>query len=264
MNEQMRDLFAVEPTGFVHARDALAKELRAAGREAEAKEVAALRRPTSAVWAVNQLARKNRAELEQFIDASDRVRHAQVRGASGDDLRSAMAAQRGALAKLEQAAAEVLRGADAQASPGALRTVQATLQAAGSRPGDVRKQLLEGTLREALEPAGFDALLAAAPVRAESHAAARASRDGKSSQRAGGAREKGVAATERQAKRDRRAAEREAKRHVAEARKRARAASAAEKRIRTLEQRAKTAETAAQKAREALATARAALERLRT
>src|SRR5205823_4101481 len=107
MNERMRDLFAVEPSGFVHARDALAKELRAAGREAEAKEVTALRRPTAAVWAVNQLARKNRAELEQFIDASDRVRHAQVRGASGDDLRSAMAAQRGALAKLEQAAAEV-------------------------------------------------------------------------------------------------------------------------------------------------------------
>jgi hypothetical protein len=262
MNERMRDLFAVEPAGFVHARDALAKELRAAGREAEAKEVAALRRPTAAVWAVNQLARKNRAELEQFIDASERVRHAQVRGASGDDLRTAMAAQRGALAKLEQAAEDVLRGADAQASPSALRTMQATLQAAGSSPGELRKQLLEGTLREALEPAGFDALLAAGPV-AGRHAVAAPSAEGKSSHPAGGAREK-AAHAEQRARKDRRAAEREAKRQLAEARKRARATSAAEKRLRTLEQRARTAEAAAQKAHEALDAGRAALERLRS
>lgn len=263
MNERMRDLFAVEPKGFVHARDALAKELRAAGREAEAKEVAALHRPTAAVWAVNQLARNNRAELEQFIDASERVRHAQVRGAPGDDLRTAMAAQRGALAKLEQAAEDVLRGADAQASPGALRTMQATLQAAGSSPGDLRKQLLEGTLREALEPAGFDALLAAGPV-AGRHAVAASSAEGKSSHPVSGAREKGAHASEQRARKDRRDAEREAKRQLAEARERARATSAAEKRLRTLEQRARTAEAAAQKAREALDAARAALERLRS
>src|SRR5438309_2209883 len=136
MNERMRDLFAVEPAEFVRARDSLAKELRTAGHEKEAKEVAALRRPTAPVWAVNQLARKNKAEVEQFLDASERVRHAQVRGASGDDLRTAMAAQRGALAKLEQAAADILRGTGAQATPGALRTVQATLQAAGSGTAD--------------------------------------------------------------------------------------------------------------------------------
>lgn len=263
MNERMRDLFAVEPAEFVRARDALAKELRAAGKEAEAKEVAALRRPTAAVWAVNQLSRKNKADVEEFLDASERVRDAQVRGASGDDLRTAMAAQRGALAKLEQAAAELLRGAGAQPNPGALRTVQSTLQAAGTGPTDVRQQLLDGTLREALEASGFEALLAAGPVRpaGAGHAAAAGSRDGKSSH-AGRADPERAQTPKEQAK-ERRAEEREAKRQAAEARKREEAARAAEKQIRKLETRAAAAEEAARKAREALDAAKAELERLR-
>jgi hypothetical protein len=263
MNERTQDLFAVEPAEFVRARDALAKELRASGHEAEAKEVAALRRPTAPVWAVNQLARKNKADLENFLEASERVRHAQVRGASGDDLRTAMAAQRGALAKLEQAAAEVLRGSGAQANPGALRTVQSTLQAAGSGPADVRQQLLHGTLREALEASGFDSLLAAGPMRAAGtgHAAAAGSRDGKPSRTGRGDAERNP--TPQQQAKERRAEEREAKRQAAEARKRDEAARAAEKQIRKLETRAAAAEEAARKAREALDAAKAELERLR-
>ena len=263
MNERMRDLFAVEPAEFVRARDSLAKELRAAGHEAEAKEVAELRRPTAAVWAVNQLARKNKADLEHFLEASERVRHAQVRGASGDNLRTAMADQRGALAKLEQAAADVLRSSGAQPNPGALRTVQLTLQAAGSGPADVRQQLLHGTLREALEASGFDALLAAGPVRpaGTGHAAAAGSRDGKSSHTGRGEAERGP--TPQQQAKERRAEEREAKRQAAEARKREQAARAAEKQIRKLQTRAAAAEEAARKARKALDAARAGLERLR-
>ncbi|HWE26070.1 MAG TPA: hypothetical protein VG496_19190 [Myxococcales bacterium] len=261
MNERIRELFTVEPAEFVGARDALAKELRAAGRDAEAKEVAALRRPTAAVWAVNQLARKNSAELEQFVDASDRVRHAQVRGGSADDLRAAMTAQRTALAKLEQAAAGILSEAGTQASPGALRTVQATLQAAGSTPGDLRKQLVEGTLREALEPAGFDALLAAGPVHAAAHHGAVGSHEKASARRQGHG---SAASAERDAAKQRRAAEREAKRQLAAAKKRAAEARAAEKRLRALEQRARAADASAEKAREALEAARAKLDRLRT
>ena len=113
---------------------------------------------------MNQLSRTQGAELDDFIEASDRVRHAQMRGAAAEELRAAMAAQRAALAKLEQAAAEVLRGSGAQPSPAALRTVQSTLQAAASGPGEAREQLREGTVREALEPAGFEALLGAKPA----------------------------------------------------------------------------------------------------
>ncbi|HYZ89994.1 MAG TPA: hypothetical protein VE620_11920 [Myxococcales bacterium] len=251
MNDRVRDLFAVEPAQFVQARDALAKELRAAGNEAEAKEVSGLRRPTAAVWAVNQLARKNRAVVEEFLDASEQVRRAQLRGASGDELRIAMAAQRGALAKLEEAAADVLRSAGTDASPGALRTIQSTLQAAAAGPSEVRRELLEGTLREAMVPTGFDALLGAGPVRAGHRVRA-------------GAADGGEKQAARQAKEDRRAAEREAKRQRATARKRAAAVRAAEARLRAMEQKAKKADADAQKARERVEAARAALERLRS
>jgi hypothetical protein len=265
MNERVRDLFAVQPDEFVRARDALAKELRAAGNEAQAKEVAALRRPTVTVWALNQLARKNHGALEEFLDASERVRKAQVRGAPGDDLRAAMAAQRGALAKLEQVAAEVLREASTQASPAAVRTMQSTLQAAAAGGPEVRRQLLEGTLREAMEPAGFDALLAAGPVRPAHHApAAVVGKRSAAHPGRGGAPAKNATEAAHQAKESRRVAERVAKRQVAEARKRANAARAAEQRLRKLEVRARDAEEAAKKARTALDAARAALERLRT
>jgi hypothetical protein len=251
MNERVRDLFAVEPAEFVRARDALAKELRAAGHEAESKEVAALRRPTAAVWAVNQLARRNRAVLEEFLDASDQVRRAQLRGASGDELRVAMAAQRGALAKLEQAAAEALRNAGTEPSPSALRTVQSTLQAAAAGPRDVRSQLFEGMVQEALGPSGFDALIGEGP----GHVPHRRSAAG------GDAREKEA---ERQEKKNRRAAERQVKRQMADARKRASEARAAEQRLHKLEARTRKAEEAARKARQALDAARAALDRLRS
>src|SRR5207245_1301719 len=158
MNDRLRDLFAVPPAEFTTARDALAKELRAQGRDAEAKEVTSLRRPTAPVWGVNQLARRSPAEVEELLDSSERVRRAQLRGASGDELRAAMAEQRAALAKLENAAEQVLRGAGLQASPGALRTVQSTLQAAATGPRELREALQSGTMREALEPTGFEAL----------------------------------------------------------------------------------------------------------
>jgi hypothetical protein len=260
MKDRVRDLFAVPPAEFVRVRDALAKELRGEGHEAEAKEVAALRRPTAAVWAVNQLARRNGAELESFLDASERVRHAQVRRAAGEELRAAMTAQRAALAKLEQAAAEVLRDAGAQASPGAVRSVQSTLQAAATGGRDVQEQLREGTLRETLEPAGFEALLAAGPVRATS--AHRAPE--RTAAHGNGGEKRRHREAERQEKEDRRAAEREERQKATEARKRARAARAAETRLRKLEQRAKAAQKSAEKAREAVETARAELERLRT
>ncbi|HYR18904.1 MAG TPA: hypothetical protein VEQ15_05390, partial [Myxococcales bacterium] len=161
MTDRLRDLFAVPPAEFVAARDALAKELRAGGREAEAKEVASLRRPTAPVWAVNQLGRRAPAEVDELLDSSERLQEAQLRGAGGDELRAAMARQRAALAKLERGAEQVLRGAGLQASPGAIRTVQSTLQAAATGPREMRERLRNGTIREALQPAGFEALLAA-------------------------------------------------------------------------------------------------------
>jgi len=258
MSDRLRDLFAVPPEEFVAARDALAKELRAGGREAEAGEVTSLRRPTAPIWAVNQLARRSPAEVEELLDSSERVQKAQLRGAAGDELRAAMTVQRAALAKLERGAEQILRGAGLQASPGALRTAQSTLQAAATGSREQREALRSGTVREALEPMGFEALLGAHPAPARR----------KTSISSPTSTSHSTPTSTRAAAVARGAAEREAKRraqHQArEERKRARDARQLERRLRKLEQRAEAAERAAKKARDDVESARADLQRLRS
>src|SRR4051812_17139068 len=57
------ELYTVDPSEFVARRNALAKELRAAGDRDAAAEVSKLRRPTVVAAALNQLARRNPAGL---------------------------------------------------------------------------------------------------------------------------------------------------------------------------------------------------------
>ncbi len=61
-------LFAAGPEEFVARRQALVKLLKASGDRERAAEVAALRRPTVAAWAVNQLARRHPDELRHLLD----------------------------------------------------------------------------------------------------------------------------------------------------------------------------------------------------
>ena len=276
MTDRLRDLFGVPPAEFVSARDALAKELRAGRREAEASEVASLRRPTAPVWAVNQLARRAPAEVEELLDSSERVQKAQLRGAGGDELRAAMAGQRAALAKLERGAEQVLRGAGLQASPGAIRTVQSTLQAAATGSREMRERLRNGTMREALEPAGFDALLSAgiaparrAPAHPTSHAAATSTPTSTSTSTSTPTStptptDRAQAASKRAARAEALEARRRAQQQAREERKRARDVLQVERRLKTLEARAEAVERAAKEARAAVDSARADLQRLRS
>ena len=57
------DLYGLPLDRFVAERGALAKALRADGRRDEASRVAALRKPSVAAWAVNQLARTQRPAM---------------------------------------------------------------------------------------------------------------------------------------------------------------------------------------------------------
>ena len=162
--KKLGELFAKPPAEFTAARNALAKELRSDGDEDEAKRVLALRRPTAALWAANQVARRSADDVAALIESTDRMRKMQSRGTgAGDDLREAMGEQRAALARLETAAEAALREAGLSVSQAVLRTVQRTLQAAASGDKDLREALEEGRLESELEPSGFEALLGAAP-----------------------------------------------------------------------------------------------------
>ena len=71
------ELADVSPEDFVAARDALAKELKAAGRKDEAAEVKKLRKPTVPVWIAEQVRRHHDDAVDTLRDASAAVAEAQ-------------------------------------------------------------------------------------------------------------------------------------------------------------------------------------------
>ena len=159
-------LHAVPPGEFTATRNRIAAELRKAGRPAEAQAVARLRRPSPALWAVNQLARGGRQDLAAFVEAVDRLRRVQLRDprAAADALR----AQRAALEALVARAGDLLRGADLAASPAILRRVSDTLMGAAA-DRDHARLLRRGALTEELAAPGFEAFsgarISTAPLR---------------------------------------------------------------------------------------------------
>ena len=146
----------VPPDEFVKARDALASQLRAAGDKEGARRIAARRRPSAALWIVNQLGGRARERVDQLIDSTQQARRAQVEGRAGDELREAMRSQRDAMHRLLDEAELVAAGAGLALTLEQQRRIQDTLETAASTDPDA---LREGTLQRELSPAGFDALL---------------------------------------------------------------------------------------------------------
>lgn len=110
LDAALDELYGVAPSDFMATRKRLVTELRAAGDAAAAKELGSARRPTNAAWALNRLARQHADVVDRFLAQSDTLRAAQDEALSGkpDDLRTAMRAQRDALAAASQAANGVL------------------------------------------------------------------------------------------------------------------------------------------------------------
>jgi len=135
-------LYGLPLDQFTRARNEAARELRQQGRREQAEQVKALRKPTAAAAAVNQLVRKHRAQVEAFLGAAATLRDAQVAGKG--DLASAAQGEREALDKL------VALGGEA---------VRVTLQAAAV-DDDVARDLRQARLERQPEPRGFGTLLA--------------------------------------------------------------------------------------------------------
>jgi len=159
MDEATAELYGLDPKDFVPARNDLARRLRKAGDRALAAEVAKLRRPSPAAWAVNQLARRHRSEVEELVRLGEVLRAAQdgaLSGARPGDLRHAGRARRGAVSRLAGTAEVLLeeRGGGAGAHA---REVAATLEAASLDAG-AATAVLAGRLSEELRPpSGFGA-----------------------------------------------------------------------------------------------------------
>src|SRR4051794_1357487 len=105
------DLADIAPEDFVAARDALAKNLKAAGKVAEAAEVKQLRKPTVPVWIAAQVRRHHDDAVDDLRRASEAVADAQERAITKGDreaLKSATTLRRDAVRALGHAVEQVL------------------------------------------------------------------------------------------------------------------------------------------------------------
>jgi len=151
------ELYGLDPADFVPARNDLVRRLRKDGQRDLATQVGALRRPSPAAWAVNQLARRHRPELESLLRLGDALRTAQTHtlaGADAGDFRNAGRARRDALAELAESAVGLL-GRRASGVGGHYGEVVATLEAASLDP-QAAARVSSGRLTSALDPpSGF-------------------------------------------------------------------------------------------------------------
>ena len=164
------DLYGLPLERFTDERNALAKQLRQAGRRDEASEAAKLRKPSVAAWAVNQLVRTQKRDMELLLEAGDDLVGAQanVLGGRGDpgSLRRALEAEREAVDGLVDRARGLLSAVGAELSTQRLEQVRETLHAA-ALDGDARDQVRSGCLIRELRHVGLGTLGGerAAPVK---------------------------------------------------------------------------------------------------
>jgi hypothetical protein len=152
--ERHKDLYGLPLEEFTGARDELAKALRRAGDREGAERVKALRKPTVAAWTVNQLARRERRDVEALLEHGEELREAQreVLGGGGTArLERAAGAERQAVGRLVERARALL---GERASDATIERVRETLHAA-SADEEVARELREGTLTRERRAAGL-------------------------------------------------------------------------------------------------------------
>lgn len=263
-------LYAVPREEFIGTRDELVAQAKAEGDERMAKDLKALRKPSTSAWLVNQLARMHPADLEKLAELGEQLRAAHTELA-GDKLRTLSARRHEALRALVDQSRSIGRDAGTPVSQSVAEEVQSTLETTLGDE-DTTAQVAQGRLTGALEPGTAEgwftagAMLPAGwdrpakrertePSRSTTKERAPAARPQKTEKPASDAREKG----ERQRRRRIERAEEqlaEAEEALARARtERGQAdeeASRAQDEVRDLRSRLSEAERKATKAREAV------------
>jgi hypothetical protein len=152
------ELYGLPPERFVPERNALARELRRAGRRDEAGEVAALSKPSVAAHAVNQLAREHKPQLRRLFEAGDALSEVQSEVLAGQadprTLGEAAERERAAVSALVDATHELLVTEGLKASASVLERVSDTLHAA-ALDAEARPRVDQGRLERELRHVGL-------------------------------------------------------------------------------------------------------------
>ncbi|MFL5875566.1 MAG: hypothetical protein ACJ76T_06695 [Solirubrobacteraceae bacterium] len=260
LDEEIDRLYGLPLEQFVSGRDALAKRLRGEKRRKDADAVKALRKPTVAAWAANQVLRSQPDGRRALLEAGDALRAAQedLLAGRGDAAaaRSAAEGERRAVGDLVSAARGLARD-EGFLSDAVLDRVRETLHAAAT-DDDARAEVEAARLDRERRPAAFggvEGFAVAPPARARAAPTKRprpaqpAHRKPAVDGEADRERE-----AEREAERERRAAERDRRRELQAALREAKAAE------RDAGRRRREAERAAHDAERQFARARADLD----
>ncbi|MFL5307618.1 MAG: hypothetical protein ACJ8F1_20530 [Polyangia bacterium] len=267
-------LYEVPPAGFVQARNALVKSLKASGQREQAEQAAKLSRPTASVWATNQVARRASDLVAQLADATARLQGGVTR--DREKYAAAINHHRDLLNQVRERVEKILAETGLRAAP---PTVAAAVQnfRTGLMDAHTRPLLLHGRLTEdvGLEAgAGLFGLANASDADDEPAPPPKLSRPPAAHAADAKARERERREEERERERAVAKARAEAERHVHALAKAAQAASTARQKqefavasarreLASAERALTEVRAAEQKAAAALADAQSALQRLR-
>jgi hypothetical protein len=155
LDEALDELYGAPLDEFVAERKRLAQKL---GGE-EAKELTKLKKPNVAAWVLNQIARRERRDVDLLLDAGHRLRQAQagvLRGGEKESFEDARRKEADVVKRLTKAAERLLRDARGTASASALAQISESLRAAAVTE-EGREVLARGRFVEPLRASGFDA-----------------------------------------------------------------------------------------------------------
>jgi len=155
VEDALDDLYGAPLEDFVAERNRLAKKLEGD----EAKAFAKARKPNVAAWVLNQLARRERRDVDLLLDAGHRLRQAQagvLRGAEKAAFEDARRKESDALKRLTKAAERLLRDTRGTVGAGVLSQIHEGLRAAAIDE-EGRELLARGRFVEPPQATGFAA-----------------------------------------------------------------------------------------------------------
>jgi hypothetical protein len=166
-------LYALPRDEFTAARTAAVEQAREQGDRELADQIAVLRRPSTAAWVANLLAREQPEEIHALVELGDGLREAQRR-LQGDELRRLSAQRHQLVHGLVQQAQALARAAGHPASESVTRELSDTFTAAVNSSA-AAQALASGRLTSALNPAdaATELFAAAATVTPSVHDGAR-------------------------------------------------------------------------------------------
>jgi hypothetical protein len=145
---------------FAAARNERVRDLRKQGKQELAQRLAGLRKPSVALWTLNQASEYAADDLEAVRSAGERLRRAQehvVKGerSAADEMQQAVRDQRRAIDALSRRLGMVLTAAGRSASDETLRRVSEGLRTASIGDSETWAALREGRLLSEPQAASF-------------------------------------------------------------------------------------------------------------